>query len=222
MLNMRSVEERTAAARIRDAAIGLFAAEGFGGATVRAIAAAADVSPGLVIHHFGSKEGLRAACDEYVLEVTTTKLAALSEGGDGLSGLQGLVSEGLPVLPYLTRAFTEGGPAAAHLYDRLVDTTETTLADWGQAGRVQPTPDPRMRAALVVAWDLSVLVLAEHITRTTGSDPRQPDGLARWTRVATDLLLAGLLRPGPWLDDLRAAVASLEDAADTSSNEGTP
>ncbi len=33
---------------------------------LRTIAEAAGVSAGLVIHHFGSKDGLRAACDDYI------------------------------------------------------------------------------------------------------------------------------------------------------------
>ena len=33
---------------------------------MRAIAEAAGVSPALIIHHFGSKEGLRKACDDYI------------------------------------------------------------------------------------------------------------------------------------------------------------
>ena len=36
---------------------------------MRAVAAEAGVSPALVIHHFGSKDALRAACDEHVLRV---------------------------------------------------------------------------------------------------------------------------------------------------------
>src|SRR5690606_24663932 len=55
-----------ARARIRDAAIEIFGREGFERARVREVAAAAGVSPGLVLHHFGSKEGLRHACDEHV------------------------------------------------------------------------------------------------------------------------------------------------------------
>src|ERR1700734_3579299 len=61
-----SVDDLTARARIRDAAIASFATTGFD-ATVREIAARARVSPGLITHHFGSKETLRAECDSEVL-----------------------------------------------------------------------------------------------------------------------------------------------------------
>ena len=68
MLNMGSVpDDRTARAVIRDEALRLFAGRGPDAVTVRQIAAAAGVSPGLVIHHFGSKDGLREAVDQYVL-----------------------------------------------------------------------------------------------------------------------------------------------------------
>jgi TetR/AcrR family transcriptional regulator, regulator of cefoperazone and chloramphenicol sensitivity len=68
ILYMRSVpDDRTARAAIRDEALRLFADHGPDGVTVRQIAAAAGVSPGLVLHHFGSKEGLRRAVDEHVL-----------------------------------------------------------------------------------------------------------------------------------------------------------
>ncbi len=63
MLFMRSAtrnsEDLTTRAKIRDAAIVRFGKFGFGRTTIRAIAEAARVSPALVIHHFGSKDGLR-------------------------------------------------------------------------------------------------------------------------------------------------------------------
>src|SRR5690606_12209361 len=68
----------TTRARIRDAAIARFARDGFG-ASLRTIAADAGVSAGLVVHHFGSKDGLRAACDTYVFEaVRDAKTEAVS------------------------------------------------------------------------------------------------------------------------------------------------
>ena len=60
-------EDLTGRARLRDAAIECFAAQGFD-ESLRAIAARAGVSAGLVRHHFGSKEQLRAECDATVLK----------------------------------------------------------------------------------------------------------------------------------------------------------
>ena len=72
---MRSVDDLTATARIRDAAIEQFGEHGFD-VGLRVIAKAAGVSAALVIHHFGSKDGLRKACDDFVAE---TIRAAKSE-----------------------------------------------------------------------------------------------------------------------------------------------
>ena len=47
--------------RLLEAARARFASDGFDRASLRAIAADAGVSPGLVIHHFGSKDGLWVA-----------------------------------------------------------------------------------------------------------------------------------------------------------------
>ena len=51
------MSDLTARATVRDSAIAVFARDGFS-ASVRTIAEAAGVSPGLVIHHFGSKDAL--------------------------------------------------------------------------------------------------------------------------------------------------------------------
>jgi AcrR family transcriptional regulator len=69
---MRSTgsDDLTTRARIRDAAIVLFGRDGFPATSVRAIATAAAVSPALVLHHFGSKDELRAACDTYIVEAS--------------------------------------------------------------------------------------------------------------------------------------------------------
>ena len=64
----RSAEDLTARARIRDAALRLFAERGLDGTTIRDIAKEAGVSGGLIRHHFGSKDGLRSACDVYALD----------------------------------------------------------------------------------------------------------------------------------------------------------
>ncbi|HEX5969203.1 MAG TPA: TetR family transcriptional regulator, partial [Intrasporangium sp.] len=61
-----AVEDLTTRARIREAAIRRFAADGME-APLRAIAADVGASPALILHHFGSRAGLRGACDQWVL-----------------------------------------------------------------------------------------------------------------------------------------------------------
>jgi AcrR family transcriptional regulator len=64
-----TADDLTARAGIRDAALVQFAERGVASTTMRAIAAHAGVSPGLVQQHFGSKDGLREACDRDVQDL---------------------------------------------------------------------------------------------------------------------------------------------------------
>jgi TetR/AcrR family transcriptional regulator, regulator of cefoperazone and chloramphenicol sensitivity len=194
MLNVSSIEfdDRTARARIRDAALQRFAADGFSATTVRAVAADARVSPGLVLHHFGSKDGLRDACDAHLLQLVEQKFATTDLDQAGLGSMERLLDEGLPAIRYLARSVAEGAPTADRLVDDLVGLARTQLDRWVEAGVVRPSRDPQMRATVLVVWDLAVLVLAGHVQRTTGSDPFSPDGLARWAASVLELLTTGL------------------------------
>lgn len=72
----------TAKARIRNAAVALFARKGPQGATLREIAEAAGVTHGLVVHHFRNKDGLRRAVQEYVTTMISDTLNAVPMTGD--------------------------------------------------------------------------------------------------------------------------------------------
>src|SRR6201999_3463587 len=54
----RAEQRRRTEARILDAAAGAFAADGYKRTTIRAVASAAGVDAGLVMHYFGSKQEL--------------------------------------------------------------------------------------------------------------------------------------------------------------------
>src|SRR5436853_7823828 len=73
----------TAKARIRDAAMRLFGRDGVAASSLRAVARAAGVSPGLIVHHFGSKEGLIRAVDEAVLVRINLALSEVPIEGPG-------------------------------------------------------------------------------------------------------------------------------------------
>src|ERR1700685_1930243 len=54
----RAEQRRRTEARILDAATQIFLAAGYERSTIRAVASAAGVDPGLVMHYFGSKQEL--------------------------------------------------------------------------------------------------------------------------------------------------------------------
>jgi AcrR family transcriptional regulator len=63
----QSPAEQTRAALVR-AALQLFGKQGFDGTSTREIAALAKANIGSIAYHFGGKEGLRAACANYIVE----------------------------------------------------------------------------------------------------------------------------------------------------------
>ena len=60
-------DDLTAYARIRNAALELYADKGPARTSIREVARAAGVSPGLVQHHFGTKQNLLRAVNEFVI-----------------------------------------------------------------------------------------------------------------------------------------------------------
>jgi AcrR family transcriptional regulator len=151
MLNMRSeptrAADRTAAARIRDAAIEQVGIHGFG-VGVRAIAGAAGVSPALIIHHFGSKDALLRACDDYIAEeIRTEKTEAMRSHDPALWLAAAAEMESFaPMMSYLVRSMQSGGELAKGLWRRMIDNTEGYLDEGVRAGTVKPSRDPKARA----------------------------------------------------------------------------
>lgn len=153
-------EDLTTRARIRDAAIEVFGQQGFA-TGVRAVAAAAGVSVGLVNHHFGSKDGLRVACDEWVLEfIRSEKAKAFTD--PPAAGLLAAIAEVEvygPVVGYIMRSFQAGGPLADALLERMIDDTERLLAARVAAGAVKPSRDPRARARYITMSQVGMMNL---------------------------------------------------------------
>jgi AcrR family transcriptional regulator len=143
---MRSAD-MTAVARIRDAAIELFGSRGFD-VGVRAIAEAAGVSPGLVIHHFGSKDGLRKACDDFIAEEIRSEKSQAIRSTDAATWLAQVaeIESYAPMMAYLVRSMQTGGELARHLWQTMIRNVESYLDDGVQAGTIRPSRDPAARA----------------------------------------------------------------------------
>ncbi|WP_460865299.1 TetR/AcrR family transcriptional regulator [Rhodococcus aerolatus] len=179
--------------RIRDAALELFAAHGVRATSVRAVAERAGVSPPLVIHHYGSKDALRTACDRHLAAtVRARKRTTLTGGADPLVHLR--APGGPPLMAYLARTVADGTPEVAALVDELVDDAEAYLAEGVLAGTVLPSEDPRGRAVVLTLWSLGSLALGGHVARLTGVDlTADPTTLGPWAVPAAEVLSRGVL-----------------------------
>lgn len=150
----------TTRARIRDAAIAVFAESGFT-AGVRAVAAAAGVSPGLVNHHFGSKDGLRAECDKYVLDVIGRRKAEAITTPGPARAMQDLaeIDEYAPLFVYIVRSFQAGGGLGGALFEQMVHDAEQYLEMGVAAGQVRPSRDPAARARYLTLNNVGAMLL---------------------------------------------------------------
>ena len=158
---MRSdTADLTTRARIRDAAIAVFGEQGFG-TGVRAVATAAGVSPGLVNHHFGSKDGLREVCDAYVLDVIRTDSAEFlrSPSAAGMISYLAEIDRYAPIVAYIVRSFQAGGPLATSLFEHYADNAALYLEDGVAAGTLRPSLDPAARARYAALQGLGAMLL---------------------------------------------------------------
>lgn len=188
------VSDFTARARVRDAAIALFGERGYEGVSIRDVAAAADVSPGLVQHHFGTKERLREACDERAFAVVReTKRSGLKPGAasDPLF-LAAAYQDAIPAVRYIARALVDGSPGASRLFDEMVAMTEDFIQ---QEPFTVQTEDLRAYATAVTSQALGALVLHEHVSRALGADVFTLPGYLRLAGGTLDVYSSALIAP---------------------------
>jgi AcrR family transcriptional regulator len=197
-----SPEDLTARARIRDAAITLFAERGIGPATIRDIAQAAGVSSGLVRHHFGSKDGLRRACDDYAMaELTRIRTRIFNDGDFQDQSFLGAVHPAAMQLQrYLVRSTLDSPEATSAMFARMVEVGEEWLD--GQGIHVE---DQRAYAAVLVAMQMGMFLMADQLSMALGTDVTKPAGHLRMLRGAIEVFAH------PLLADQEAAVRAALD-----------
>jgi AcrR family transcriptional regulator len=150
---------------ILDAARQTFAAQGYRGATIRAIARAADVDPALIHHYFTSKQDLWAATVQFPEHAAPQVLQAL-HGDPGTLG-ERLTRVYLALwedprtrsqMTIITKSALTSDEAMARLRPAITDvlaqiTTATTVAG----------PDPELRFQLAMGHLLGVAII-RHLT----------------------------------------------------------
>ncbi len=125
-----SPSDLTSKARIRNAALTLFAQQGEDGTSMRAIATAAGVTVGLVTHHYGTKDGLREAVDTLVVELFADTLSPLPKEGSARrilalrdEAVAGMLNANPTIVDYLRRSLLHGAGRPGDVLSRLAALT---------------------------------------------------------------------------------------------------
>lgn len=147
------------------AAIFRFAHEGFS-VPLRAIAAEADVSAALVVKRYGSKNGLREACDEHVLhrirEIKVENVHAAARGG--LMGVVPEHEEQALLTGYLMHALLDGGALGRQFVEEMTKDAESYIAEAVSTGVAKPGRDEKARARYMVQSGLGALLVEMLLT----------------------------------------------------------
>ncbi len=193
---------------IADAARALFAERGYHGATIRAIAAVAEVDPALVHHFYGTKEALFAAAMRLPLVPSEALTAALTRSGitgpgAGLGERMVRAALGLWESEELYETFTgllrsavTSEQAAVMLREFIADSILSTLAR--MAGLAEPgsSAEAEFRVAMVATQMLG-LALTRLVLALPPVAEASVDDLAAAIGPSVERYLTGDLRIPP-------------------------
>lgn len=179
MVNPRATDDDlTAKARIRNAAMDLFAQYGDERVSLREVAAKAGVQLGLVQYHFKTKAGLRDAVDQLVVDHFAQTIAEVPSDGTPAEvvaardeAVRDMLERTPAVVDYLRRAMLQPSETRHHLLDTLITVTRNEIAVMRDAGLASTERPESIQVVWVLVRQLGELLL-------------QPFIDAVWERVA--------------------------------------
>lgn len=187
-------DDLTTRARIRDAAVVRFARQGYANTTLRQIAEDAGVSAGLIVHHFGSKERLRDACDEHVVQSMLGDKEDLM-GADAATMMRAALDHPErygPTLDYLARMLAEDSVAADRLFDAILAGTRRMMESQIDAGLMRQPSDLDTTAVYLTLYGLGSVVLQRQLARAFGASRLSNELLERSAIPVLEMFTHGL------------------------------
>nr|WP_090340447.1 TetR/AcrR family transcriptional regulator [Mycolicibacterium malmesburyense] len=193
-------DQRPSVERIRDAALKCFAARGTSATSLRAVAAEAGVSLGLVQHHFDTKANLIKAVDDHVLGVMNAALTqhipeppadTITDVGDRVTAL---VAAEPDVVAYAVHALINGSPLGRQVFDSLAAIGAERWKARQELGLTRPGLDPIWGALNPLILGLGTWILRDHIERHLPEAFDSPAQLQRWEDAVNALLRNGQMR----------------------------
>jgi AcrR family transcriptional regulator len=195
----------TARARIRNAAFALIAEHGVPAATVRAIARRAGVSPALVIHHYGSKQGVLDEISAVVVDVLETNTRQRDDDTDidpvrahrrRQLRFERLLAEVPQLGAYVSRMVLDGTPDGLAWFRRMVDSMVAELAHREELGVARPPDDLRAAAAMLILLGFAPVLLRAALEHALDVDFDDEAARRRWWDAESELLTSPLYPTG--------------------------
>jgi AcrR family transcriptional regulator len=180
--------DRTKAA-ILTAARERFAADGYAKATIRAIAAQADIDPSMVMRYFGSKEKLLAAAASFELELPDLTAIPPDSWGDVLARHLVARWERNDTLVALLRVATTQDFAAERMRTLFAGQVAPLVA------RIEPDEKTAATRAGLLATQMLGLALTRYVLELPPVVALTPDELAAWLSPVLQHYLTGMV-PG--------------------------
>ena len=182
-------------ARIREAALRLYAEHGTQATSIRMVADQAGLSAGAVMHHFKSKDELAEAVKHAVVAKIREVVSGVGLDQPPAAAARArrqafdqLVAGNPDLAGYLRRVMLEGGPAGLALFTEAFDLVRSEMQAQVEAKIARPLPDPDIGLVLYRAINLAHIVFGPLVEQMLGLSVTDPAVLERFREAAVDLL----------------------------------
>lgn len=163
--------------RLIRTAFQLFAERGFDSVTVRDLASASKVSVGLINHHFGSKDGLREAVDEFFIAqfedaITGAAPQPVSTPEDHAQIIDQWIArhetDWPMIVAYFRRALLEESDWGFSLFERFYGFVQSSVMRMDAAGQIAADVDRLWLPFLMMYLELGTMIFDPYIKRVLG------------------------------------------------------
>lgn len=158
--------ELTARARIRNAALELYSEHGEDRVSMRKVASEVGVTIGLIQHHFGTKDGLRRAVDELVVEQVVAALGTVEHTGPAAevvaardAAVRAMLRENPQAVKYINRALIEPDGRGASLLGAIVDLTTREVQGLRRGGHASTRASDKVQVVRTLMHQVGELFL---------------------------------------------------------------
>lgn len=192
---MRSVQ--TTRDQLLSIAVEMFAEKGFAGTSLRSIAKQAEVSPALLVHHFGTKDALVKEAISKTLGdwVADEKSAILDDASHQVENWQSLAAKGTASLNFFRQALLAGGEYSQRLFHAAFLESEALLDQMQAVGRLKDISDKQTTALMMTISGLGSVLFMNQIEQTLGGPISSDQVASRLVNANQEMMQEGVFRP---------------------------